>query len=232
MEWIIDTSLLLKLGLSGGLGVIIGLERELKSKPVGLKTSIVISVISCLLTAVSVESVYLYHGAADVNVTMDPLRLAAQIVSGIGFLGAGVILHRANDTISDLTTAAMIWGAAGIGIIVGAGFYAAALAGVILIILAVEMLPVVLRFAGPSRLQEKDLHIKLRTASHHYVEEILKDVEKGKITVKEIRILYDEKRHTHLLVFTAGVHFKRRTTEVYYTLSEIPHVQSVELEST
>ncbi|WP_410493023.1 MgtC/SapB family protein [Domibacillus sp. DTU_2020_1001157_1_SI_ALB_TIR_016] len=232
MEWMIDTSLLLKLGLSGGLGAIIGLERELKSKPVGLKTSIVISVISCLLTAVSVESAYLYHGDADVNVTMDPLRLAAQIVSGIGFLGAGVILHRANDTISGLTTAAMIWGAAGIGIIVGAGFYAAALAGVILIILAVEMLPVVLRFAGPSRLQEKDLHIKLRTASHHYVEEILKDVEKGQITVKEIRILYDEKRHTHLLVFTAGVHFKRRTTEVYYTLSEIPHVQSVELEST
>ncbi|MCM3787045.1 hypothetical protein M3221_01285 [Domibacillus indicus] len=60
------------------------------------------------------ESIYLYHGDADVNVTMDPLRLASQIVSGIGFLGAGVIL----------------------------------------IILAVEMLPV-LRFAGPSRLQKK-----------------------------------------------------------------------------
>nr|WP_309088893.1 MgtC/SapB family protein [Domibacillus sp.] len=72
-----------------------------------------ISVISCLLTAVSVESVYLYHGDADINVTMDPLRLAAQIVSGIGFLGAGVILHRANDTVSGLTTAAMSWGAAG-----------------------------------------------------------------------------------------------------------------------
>ncbi|WP_375337582.1 MgtC/SapB family protein [Domibacillus sp. PGB-M46] len=209
-----------------------GLDRELKSKPAGLKTSIVISVISCLLTSVSVESVYFYHGDAGVNVTMDPLRLSAQIVSGIGFPGAGVIPHRENDTISGLTTAAMIWGAAGIGIIVGAGFYAAALAGIILIILAVEMLPVVLRFAAPSRLQEKGLHIKLRTASHHYVKETLKDVKKGKITVKEIRILYDEKRHTHSLVFAAGVHFKRRTTEIYYTLYEIPHVQSVELEST
>jgi putative Mg2+ transporter-C (MgtC) family protein len=113
MEWMIDTSLYcLSLGYPADSGALIGLERELRSKPVGLKTSIVISVISCLSTAVSVESVYLYHGDADVNVTMDPLRLASQIVSGIGFLGAGVIL----------------------------------------IILAVEMLPVVLRFAGPSRL--------------------------------------------------------------------------------
>lgn len=55
----------------------------------------------------------------NVKITMDPLRLAAQIVSGIGFLGAGVILRRGNDSISGLTTAAMIWGAAGIGIAVG-----------------------------------------------------------------------------------------------------------------
>jgi len=84
------------------------LERELKSKPVGLKTSIVISIISCLLTAVSVESVYLYHGDRDVNIPMAPLKLVVQIVSGVGFHSAGVILHRANDSISGLTTATMI----------------------------------------------------------------------------------------------------------------------------
>lgn len=232
MEGLMDTALLLKLGLFGGLGAIIGLERELKSKPVGLKTSIVISIISCLLMAVSTESVYLYHDDPDINITMDPLRLAAQIVSGVGFLDASVILHRANDSISGLTTAAMIWGAAGIGIVVGAGFYATALAGALLILLAVELLPVMLRFAGLSRLQEKDLPIKLRTTSHHYVEGILQALEKKQITVKQIRILYAEKRHAHLLVLNAGVHFKRKTIEVYYTLSEIPHVQFVELEST
>jgi putative Mg2+ transporter-C (MgtC) family protein len=102
MEGLMDTALLLKLGLFGGLGAIIGLERELKSKPVDLKTSIVISIISCLLMAVSTESVYLYHDDPDINITMDPLRLAAQIVSGVGFLDAGVILHRANDSSDDL----------------------------------------------------------------------------------------------------------------------------------
>lgn len=231
MEWVMDTATLMKLGLSGGLGAVIGLERELKRKPVGLKTSIVISIISCLLTIVSVESVYFYHKDTNVNITMDPLRLAAQIVSGIGFLGAGVILHRANDRISGLTTAAMIWGAAGIGIVVGAGFYAAALAGVIMILLAVEILPLILRFAGPSRLREKMLYIKLRTASHHHVQDIIRAVEQENISVKRIHILYDEKNHTHLLELTAGVYFKRRTTEVYYILSEIPNIQFVDVES-
>ena len=88
----IDYDILLKLGVSAILGLIIGLERELKRKPVGLKTSLVISVVSCLLTIVSIESAYMFPESDNVKITMDPLRLAAQIVSGIGFLGAGVIL--------------------------------------------------------------------------------------------------------------------------------------------
>ncbi len=102
------TDLLLKLGLSAILGFAIGLERELKRKPLGLKTCLVISIISCLLTIVSIKAAYNLPHTDHMN--MDPLRLAAQIVSGIGFLGAGVILRRGNDSIAGLTTAAMIWG--------------------------------------------------------------------------------------------------------------------------
>lgn len=230
MEWIIDTQLLVKLGLSSVLGAIIGLERELKRKPAGLKTSLVISIISCLLTIVSVESVYRYPGSSDVNITMDPLRLAAQIVSGIGFLGAGVILHRANDSISGLTTAAMIWGAAGIGIVVGAGFYSTAIAGVIMLLLAVEILPGIIRFVGPKRLQEKLLYIKIMTANHHNVQDIVKAIEHEDIHVKRIHIRYIEAKHAHLIELTAGVYFKRRTTQVYSTISEIPDIQHVDIE--
>lgn len=80
---------------------------------------------------------------------MDPLRLAAQVVSGIGFLGAGVILRRGNDSISGLTTAAMIWGAAGIGIAVGAGFYMDATLAVIIIVFGIEVLSPFLMKIGP-----------------------------------------------------------------------------------
>ena len=104
----------------------------------GLKTSLVIATFSCLLTIISIETAYSTPAREDINITMDPLRLAAQIVSGIGFLGAGVILRRGNDSITGLTTAAMIWGAAGIGIAVGAGFYMDATLAVVIIVLVLK----------------------------------------------------------------------------------------------
>src|SRR4051794_25986559 len=97
MVWIMNESMypevLIKLILALGLSLVIGLEREIKKKPIGLKTSAAISTFSCLLTIISMEAAYLVPVRTDINVTMDPLRLAAQIVSGIGFLGAGAILR-------------------------------------------------------------------------------------------------------------------------------------------
>ncbi|HHY21972.1 MAG TPA: MgtC/SapB family protein, partial [Bacilli bacterium] len=112
---------MIKLSIALLLGMSIGLERQLKHKPLGLKTSTIICVASCLVTIVSIQS-FQYFATPEYN-SMDPMRLAAQIVSGVGFLGAGVILRRNNDVISGLTTAAMIWAASGLGIAVGAGFY-------------------------------------------------------------------------------------------------------------
>ena len=86
---------------------------------------------------------------------MDPMRLAAQIVSGIGFLGAGVILRRSNDVISGLTTASMVWAASALGIAIGAGFYLQATVAMILIILAINVLPQLVKIAGPYSLRQK-----------------------------------------------------------------------------
>ncbi|MDP1142737.1 MgtC/SapB family protein, partial [Klebsiella pneumoniae] len=73
--------MLLKLVMSSILGLAIGLEREIKRKPLGLKTSLVISIVSCLLTIVSIQSAYSFPQSDFVRIQMDPLRLAAQIVS-------------------------------------------------------------------------------------------------------------------------------------------------------
>lgn len=107
----------LPLALAVLLGGLIGLERELHGHPAGLRTHILVCVGSTLITLVSV------HIGDAVNSKSDPARLAAQIVSGIGFLGAGAIL-REGATIRGLTTAASVWTTAGIGIALGAGpFY-------------------------------------------------------------------------------------------------------------
>lgn len=226
----IDEVVLIKLGLTALLGLVIGIERELKRKPVGLKTSLVISIFSCLLTIVSIESAYSFPGDDNVNITMDPLRLAAQIVSGIGFLGAGVILHRGNDTISGLTTAAIIWGAAGVGIAVGAGFFLEAILGVILLIISVEILPMFLMWIGPMRLKEKEVYLKVTVHHANYVGPVVKKLEHDGIKVDKMR-LKDLKNSLHMIELTASVHQRRLETDIYTYVTNLPGVAGVEIES-
>src|SRR5690625_5947049 len=132
--------MLIRLFLAAILGLLLGIEREIKRKSLGLRTILVISVVSCLLTIVSIQSAYIFPATTYAEIRMDLLRLAAQIVSGVGVLGAGVILRRDDDTVSGLTTAAIVWGAAGEGIGVGAGFYIEAITGVALLLLSIELI--------------------------------------------------------------------------------------------
>src|SRR4051794_6632974 len=225
-----DVDILIKLGISAVFGLIIGLERELKRKPVGLKTSLVISVVSCLLTIVSIQSAYMFPNTDDVKITMDPLRLAAQIVSGIGFLGAGVILRRGNDSISGLTTAAMIWGAAGIGIAVGAGFYLEAFAGVALLIISVELIPYLMKIIGPKQLREKEINLQLFIRDQVQIEPTISFLLEKKYIIRRLRIK-DLDNGDHLVHILLAVDYREKTTDVYAVVSELDGVQKVEIES-
>ncbi|MCM2531338.1 MgtC/SapB family protein [Neobacillus pocheonensis] len=226
----IDMEILLKLGISAVFGLIIGLERELKRKPVGLKTSLVICIVSCLLTIVSIESAYMFPNSDKVKIQMDPLRLAAQIVSGIGFLGAGVILRRGNDSISGLTTAAMIWGAAGIGIAVGAGFYLEAFAGVALLIISVEFIPFLMKFIGPKQLREKEIMLQLFIRDKNQIENAITFLLDRKYIVRRIRIKDLDNGDHHVQVLVA-VDYREKTTDFYTAVSNLEGVKKVEIES-
>ncbi|MFD0829558.1 MgtC/SapB family protein [Neobacillus sp. M.A.Huq-85] len=226
----INTEILIKLGISAVLGLIIGLERELKRKPVGLKTSLVMSIVSCLLTIVSIQSAYMFPNSDHVKITMDPLRLAAQIVSGIGFLGAGVILRRGNDTISGLTTAAMIWGAAGIGIAVGAGFYWEAFAGVALLIISVELIPFLLKLIGPKQLREKEISLHLFMRDKDQIEKVITFIMEKQYIIRRIRIK-DLDNGDHSVQILVAVDYREKTTDVYYSISQFEGVKKVEVES-
>ncbi|RAW11390.1 MULTISPECIES: MgtC/SapB family protein [Paenibacillus] len=107
--------------ISAVLGLLIGFDRTHKNKPAGVKTYTFVTVASALITIVSIESVEVY-GQLHNRTMMDPMRLAAQIVSGLGFLGAGLIM-KAGFEVKGLTSAAMILFAGGVGIGTGAGFY-------------------------------------------------------------------------------------------------------------
>src|SRR5699024_8327014 len=128
----LDYEMFLRLIVAAVLGLMMGWERELKRKSLGLETILVISIVSCLLTIVSIQSAYIFQDSVFVVIRMDPLRLNALIVTVVVFLGAGVILRRDDVTVSSLTSASIVWGAAGIGVANGEGFYAEAITGVVL----------------------------------------------------------------------------------------------------
>jgi putative Mg2+ transporter-C (MgtC) family protein len=123
LEW---PHVLLRLSVAAALGGAIGMERELRERQAGLRTHLVVCVGSALFTLVSAYGFheFLVNGGAVVRA--DPTRIAAQIVSGIGFLGAGAII-RQGLSVKGLTTAATLWLVAAIGMAAGAGYYSAAL---------------------------------------------------------------------------------------------------------
>lgn len=122
IEW---TDIVLRLGLASLLGAAVGLERERMEQVAGMRTHMMVCLGSSLLTIVSMYG-FLEMVTYAPNMRYDPTRIAAQIVSGIGFLGAGTILFLREKVIRGLTTAAGLWTVAGIGIAVGCGFYFAA----------------------------------------------------------------------------------------------------------
>lgn len=220
---------LFNIGMAAILSIIIGLERQLKKKPLGLKTCLVIGIVSCLLTTVSIESSEKF---AEAYIRpMDPLRLAAQIVSGIGFLGAGVILRRNNDMISGLTTAAMVWGAGGIGIACGAGFWFEATVATILILFSVEIVPFIFKFIGPKTLRQRELKVKITVDNEEKMTDILKELKQKDMRAKKVRVKDIKQQNQQQLELILLVNEKLYVTEVYYTLKQIHHVITVEMES-
>lgn len=220
--------LLLKLGLSAILGFVIGLERELRRKPLGLKTCLVISIVSCLLTIVSIQASYLLPSPEHIR--MDPLRLAAQIVSGIGFLGAGVILRKENNSIAGLTTAAMIWGASGIGIAVGAEFYLEAIVGVLFLMISVELIPFAMGILGPKTLRQREISVKIVVSSMHDIPVVIEDIKSMGIYVKNMKLKTLE-NGLHFLQMKLAIDQKMRTADVYYDIQQLSSVKETEIES-
>ena len=122
-----------RLLLSAVVASLIGVEREFNNRPAGLRTHILVSVGSTLIMLISIDGFYRIGNSIHLG---DPARLAAQVVSGIGFLGAGTIMKTGNN-IKGLTTAASLWVISGIGLAIGAGYYLGALvtAGIVLVVL-------------------------------------------------------------------------------------------------
>jgi len=130
-----ELEMILRLGIAALLGAAVGFERELRGQAAGFRTHILVSVGAALVVVTNIFMYYKFSPSAP----MDPTRMAAQVVSGIGFLGAGTIM-RFGANVRGLTTAASLWVAAAIGMAAGSGYWTAAVAGTVFVILGLTLL--------------------------------------------------------------------------------------------
>ena len=184
---------LARLAVAAGLGGAIGFERELREREAGLRTHILVCVGSALFTIVSAYGFRGFLESGDQVIRADPTRIAAQIVTGIGFLGAGAII-RQGLSVRGLTTAATLWVAAAIGIAAGAGYYSGAVVATVITILAL----------GPLRLLGYRVFERLRPEERSIVIEL----RPGTRTTELLEEL--ESRHAHVEYFQLQEEHDRR----------------------
>jgi putative Mg2+ transporter-C (MgtC) family protein len=159
LEW--DESLL-RLALAAVLGGLIGVERELREREAGLRTHLLVALGSALFTIVGAYGFHEFLASGEAVVQADPTRIAAQIVTGIGFLGAGAII-REGLSVRGLTTAATLWVVAAIGMACGAGFYGPALITTLFTILALGPLRIAAyKWMGRFKPEENRLTVELK----------------------------------------------------------------------
>ena len=167
----IDCNLIFRLVIAGGMGGILGLEREFRAKEAGLRTHFIVALGSALFMLIS------QHAFGD-SLRFDASRVAAQVVSGIGFIGAGVIIFQKN-VVRGVTTAAGLWVAAAIGLACGAGMYDEAAAATLLTAICLEMMHFFhLRYG------EKVVDLTLRSQGNQDLLGVLEALKKAGIKVE------------------------------------------------
>lgn len=196
MEW----TLVLRLLLAGTLGAIIGLDREYRAKEAGFRTHFLVSLGSALFMIISQYGFSEVSGANGVN--YDGARVAAQIVSGIGFLGAGTIIFH-KQFIRGLTTAAGMWATAGIGMAVGGGMYFIGVAATILVLIGLEVLTLAFGKIGLS-----SISITFYTSKKENLEMVVEEIHKRKYHL--VSYNSEEEAHGGVIVYKVDVVMKIR----------------------
>lgn len=214
------------------LGGLIGVEREYNKHPAGFRTHLLVCVGACLIMLLAMFGFQDYIAENEQHVNFDPSRLAAYVVSGIGFLGAGTILVQ-GYTVRGLTTAASIWVVAGIGLSIGVGMYFAGVFTTIIVILSLMFLNKVddTFFKKKNEIESIVIHAKPEDATLLSIIEIF---ENNKIKVKKVMIERDrvtdieELLRYQLKVVYPSKQIKFETIDKLYKIPQVHKVYSLD----
>ncbi len=194
-------SVALRILIAAILGGLMGLERGLKNRAAGLRTYMLVCVGSCLIMLTN-QFIFQTYG------TGDPVRMGAQVISGIGFLGAGTIIVTRHRQIKGLTTAAGLWTSAGVGLALGIGFYEGAIMGAI-IVLAVMTLMQYLDNRMRNKTRAFEIYVEL--SNQTTLGTLLRQIRDMEIEVYDVQKQTGTDVESNLRGYTATLYTKRRT---------------------
>lgn len=202
------------------IGGLIGLERGLKNRPAGLRTYMVVCVGACLIMLTN-QFVTQTYG------TGDPVRMGAQVVSGIGFLGAGTIIVTRRNQIKGLTTAAGLWAAAGVGLALGIGFYEAAIVGGLAIFTVMTLLQ---RMDNKMHRKTKVIEVYVELSKECPLGDFLRDIRDKGIDVKDTVREHDSDGDDGSRAYLTTLRLQKRQNhlDVIDDLRTLPGVQYLE----
>ena len=200
-------------------GGLIGLERGMKNRPAGLRTYMLVCVGACIVMLTN-------QYVVQITNTGDPTRLAAQVVSGIGFLGAGTIIVTRRNQIKGLTTAAGLWSAAGVGLALGVGFYEAAIVGTFAVFFVMTLLQKMDNKLH-RRSRQLEAYIELSTIS---LGDFLRTMRESDIEISDVQRESGEEESDGVRACVATLKGKRRQNhqELMEKVLAIPGVNFVE----
>jgi len=202
------------------LGGILGLERGLKNRPAGLRTYMLVCVGSCLIMLTN-------QYVNQVFQTGDPVRMGAQVVSGIGFLGAGTIVVTRRNQIKGLTTAAGLWAAAAVGLAIGVGLYEA---GILCGVVIFFVLSLVHRWDNQMRNTSRVLEIYVELNKTLNLGDFMRKVREMGLDIDDVRTepesSYEEGKHAYIMVLKSKV--KRNHEQLFESIRALDGVAYVE----
>ena len=202
------------------IGGLLGLDRGLKNRPAGMRTYMLVCVGSCLIM---LTNQFIYQSAG----TGDPVRMGAQVVSGIGFLGAGTIIVTRRSQIKGLTTAAGLWAAAGVGLALGVGFYFGAALGGAAIFGVMTLLH---RMDNKLQSNARTIEVYVEMSQDFSVGDFLRELRLRSLELHELQREHDAHTEQGVRAYLATLRAQRRTShiELLEDLTKIPGILFIE----
>ncbi|MBQ7767694.1 MAG: MgtC/SapB family protein [Oscillospiraceae bacterium] len=202
------------------IGGLLGLERGMKNRPAGLRTYMLVCVGACLIMLTN-QYIYQVFG------TGDPVRMGAQVVSGIGFLGAGTIVVTRRNQIKGLTTAAGLWTAAGVGLALGIGFYEAALAGGFAMFFVITVLQ---RMDNNMHRKSRQMEVYIELSNTVALGDFLRAVREKELEIYNVQREQESDSDAGNRAYIATVKSKKRSNhlEVLEQVQSVPGVAYLE----